>query len=179
MDIAEAQADLRRAYTDGGPGVVISGLVWLVAVIAEVRTDIETGFFVLFIGGMFIYPLGLLVNRLVLRRAAESKDNPGGPLVLESTIAMIAGLFAAWLFLDYEPYLVMPLAAIMVGTHYFAFKTAYGDRLFWVLAVGVTLIGLAGVFKASFLPAKVAMCVAIFEILFGLGMTIRALRRAA
>ena len=37
MLIADAQADLRRAYTDGGPGVIVSGLVWLAAWYAESR----------------------------------------------------------------------------------------------------------------------------------------------
>lgn len=178
MNIREAQADLRRAYTDGGPGVVISGLVWLAAALAEAGEGVGFGFVVLFIGGMFIFPLALFANRVILRRAGESKANPGGMLVLESTIAMIAGLLAAWLFLDYEPSLVMPLAAIMVGTHYFAFNTAYGDRLFWVLAAGVTLIGLAEIFQFLPLPVSVALCVAVFEIAFGLFLTVRALRAA-
>ena len=177
MQIADAQADLRRAYTDGGPGVIVSGLVWLAAAFAESRSGVATGFVVLFVGGMFIYPLALLANRAILRRAGEAKDNPFGPLILESTIAMIAGLFAAWLFLDYAPQLVMPLAAIMVGTHYFAFRTAYGDKLFWMLAAIVTLLGLAGIYPVLPLQGTVALQVAVAEIFFGIGLTVRGLKR--
>ncbi|QFT78096.1 hypothetical protein [Erythrobacter sp. THAF29] len=178
MDIAAAQADLRRAYADGGPGVFISGLVWLVAAVIEARDGVATGFVVLFIGGVFIYPLALFVNRTIFRRTSESKGNPGGMLVLESTIAMIAGLFAAWLFLDYNPDLVMPLAAIMVGTHYFTFKTAYGDRIFWLLAAIVTMVGAAGIYRFMPLPLPVTYMVAIIELIFGAAMTVKAVRNA-
>ncbi|QYJ06247.1 DUF7010 family protein [Qipengyuania flava] len=176
MLIVDAQADLRRAYTDGGPGVLISGLVWLAAWFAESSSGTATGFAVLFFGGMLIYPLALLVNRALLRRAGEQKDNPGGPLVMESTIAMIAGLFAAYLFLDHAPELVMPLAAIMVGTHYFAFRTAYGEKAFWILAAAVTLVGFAAIYHFLPLPGSVTLQVAVIEIAFGLGLTVRGLK---
>jgi len=176
MLIVDAQADLRRAYTDGGPGVLVSGLVWLAAGIAEGRAGVASGFAVLFFGGFLIYPLALFANRALLRRAGEAKGNPGGPLVMESTIAMIAGLFAAFLFLDHAPELVMPLAAIMVGTHYFAFRTAYGDRTFWLLAALVTLVGFAGIYRFLPLPGSVTLQVAAIEILFGIGLTLRGLR---
>ncbi len=178
MQIMDAQADLRRAYTDGGPGVVISGLVWLVAAYVESTSGVATGFAVLFFGGMLIFPLALSINRGLLRRAAETKGNPGGPLVLESTITMIAGLVAAWLFVDFKPEWVMPLAAIMVGTHYFAFRTAYGMNDFYALAAIVTLIGAAGIFLFAPVPMDVAWCVGTVEVVSGLFMTIRALRRA-
>ncbi|BDI61325.1 DUF7010 family protein [Qipengyuania nanhaisediminis] len=177
MLISDAQADLRRAYTDGGPGVLISGLVWLAAWIADSRSGTATGFAVLFVGGMTIYPLALLANRALLRRPAEVKGNPGGPLVVEVTAAMIAGLFAAYLFLDHAPELVMPLAAIAVGVHYFAFRTAYGDKIFWALGAIVTFVGVAAIYRFVPLPGPVTLQVAIIEILFGIGLTWRGTRR--
>ena len=177
MLIADAQADLRRAYTDGGPGVIVSGLVWLAAWYAESRHGVATGFYVLFLGGMLIYPLALLANRVLLRRGGEAKDNPGGHLVLESTIAMIAGLFAAYLFIDRAPELVMPLSAIMVGTHYFAFRTAYGDKAFWLLAAIITVVGLAAIYRFLPLPGPVTLQVAIIEVLFGAGLLVRGVRK--
>ena len=176
MQIAEAQRDLSRAYAGGGPGVIISGLIWAAAWLAETRAGIAAGFTVLFFGGMLIYPAALLVNRVFLKRAREQAGNPGGPLVMESTIAMIAGLFAAWLFLKYDPALVMPLSAIMVGTHYFAFRTAYGDKLFWLLAALVTAAGFAGIYNFAPLPGGVTLTVAIIEAAFGAFLTWRHLR---
>jgi hypothetical protein len=123
MVISDAQLDLRRAYVGGGPGVMVSGLIWLAATYIQHAQGIGTGFAALFFGGMLIFPGTKLVCRTMFHRENESSSNPFGMTVLESTIAMIGGLFAAWLFLSSQPALVFPLAAIAVGTHYFVFKT--------------------------------------------------------
>lgn len=167
MLIAEAQRDLRRAYVGGGVGVVISGLVWTAAAIVLRDRGVGPGFIALFVGGMLIFPLTKLVCTVALHRAAETAGNPYGMLVLECTIAMIGGLFAAWLFLPLKPALVFPLAAIAVGTHYFVFRTAYGNRLFWLLAALVTAAGCAEIFVGA-MRGWTAPLVAAIELVFGL-----------
>ena len=173
MTVTDAQQDLRRAYVGGGPGVVISGLVWLAAMYIQHSQGIRAGFVVLFFGGMLIFPLTKLVCRAIFRRESESRNNPFGLTVLESTIAMIGGLFAAWLFLAYMPVLVFPLAAIAVGTHYFVFKTVYEDKLFWLLAAVITAIGFGDIFVAQ-MRGSTALLVALTEVVFGLVLTVRA-----
>lgn len=174
MIISDAQQDLRRAYVGGGPGVMISGLIWLVATATQRIQGTGAGFAALFFGGMLIFPLSKLVCRLVFRRENESAENPLGMTVLESTIAMIGGLFAAWLFLAVKPILVFPLAAIAVGTHYFVFKTVYGDRWFWLLAGVITAIGFGDIFAPP-LRGSTALLVAVTELAFGLALTLRAI----
>ena len=174
MRIAEAQHDLRRAYVGGGPGVILSGLVWLVAAAVERAHGVGAGFTALFFGGMLIFPLSKLACRAAFKRANEAATNPFGMTVLECTIAMMVGLFAAWLFLPSQPALVFPLAALAVGTHYFVFKTAYGDPLFWLLALCVTAIGFADLFVAP-MRGLAAPLVAGTELAFGLWLTLRAL----
>ena len=176
MQVNEAQADVRRAYVDGGPGTVISGLVWIAAALAQARAGVGTGFAVLFFGGMLIFPLSLLVNRTLLGRAAESPENPFGRLVLESTVAMIAGLFAAWLFLRHDPALVMPLAALAVGAHYFAFRTAYGLSVFWGLGAVIVAMSVGAVYGVLPLAGSLVAGVGVVEIVFGLFLTVRAVR---
>ena len=175
MQVNEAQADLRRAYVDGGPGTVISGLVWIAAAVALARGGVGIGFAVLFVGGMLIFPLSLVVNRMLLGRAAESPVNPFGRLVLESTVAMIAGLLAAWLFLRHDPALVMPLAALAVGAHYFAFRTAYGLSVFWVLGGVIVAMSVGAVFGVLPWAGSLVFAVGIVEIAFGFFITVRAL----
>ena len=172
MLIAEAQQDLRRAYVGGGVGVLVSGLVWLAATWALHTRGVGTGFVVLFLGGMLIFPVSKLLCRFAFRRPNESSDNPFGMTVLEGTIAMIGGLFAAWLFLESKPELVFPLAAIAVGTHYFVFKTSYGDRSFWLLAAIVTAIGVGDIYLPP-LRGSTALLVAIVELAFGVVLTLR------
>ena len=173
MVISDAQQDLRRAYVGGGPGVIISALIWLVATLVQRNQGVGPGFAALFFGGMLIFPGAKLVSRTVFHRENESSSNPFGMTVLESTIAMIGGLFAAWLFLPSKPTLVFPLAAIAVGTHYFVFKTVYGDRSFWLLAGIVTAIGFGDIFVSQ-MSGSTALLVSVTELAFGLVLTVRA-----
>ena len=175
MLISDAQRDLGRAYVGGGPGVVISALIWFVAAFVQHGQGTGTAFAVLFFGGMFIFPLSKLIARFGFRRENESRENPLGMTALESTVAMIGGLLAAWLFLPSRPELVFALAAIAVGTHYAVFKTAYGDRLFWVLGGVITAIGLVDIFVTP-LHGGVALLVAVTELVFGIVLTARAIR---
>jgi hypothetical protein len=175
MLISDAQCDLRRAYVGGGPGVMISGLIWLVATVVQQKQGIAAGFTALFFGGMLIFPAAKLVCRFLFRRDNESAGNPFGLTVLECTIAMIGGLFAAWLFLPSKPMLTFPLAAIAVGTHYCVFGTAYGNRWFWLLAGVVTAIGCGDIFVAEMRGAT-ALLVTVTELVFGLALTIVATR---
>jgi hypothetical protein len=173
MLISDAQQDLRRAYVGGGPGVIISGLVWLVATWTLHNRGVSVGFAALFFGGMLIFPLTKLVCRALFRRENESSSNPFGLTVLECTIAMIGGLFAAWLFLSSNPALVFPLAAVAVGTHYFIFKTAYGNHLFWLLGAVVTAIGIGDIYLPQ-MRGWTALSVSVTELIFGLALTIQA-----
>lgn len=174
MEISQAQQDLSRAYVGGGPGVLISGLVWLVAALVERSAGIGPGFATLLIGGMAIFPVSKLVCRFGFGCANEVAGNPFGMTVLECTSAMIAGLFAAWLFLPTRPALVFPLAALAVGTHYFVFATSYGDRRFWALGGLITAIGLADILAPP-LRGLTAPLVAAVELGFGLLLLRRAL----
>lgn len=174
MLISEAQQDLRRAYVGGGPGVMTSGVVWLAATWAQHTRGVGAGFAALFFGGMLIFPVAKLLCRAIFHRSNEAPGNPFGMTVLESTIAMIGGLFAAWLFLTSKPALVFPLAAIAVGTHYFIFKTVYGDRSFWLLAAVVTAIGFGDIFAPQ-MRGSTSLLVSIAELAFGLALTSRAM----
>ena len=175
MTITEAQADLRRAYVGGGPGAFVSGLLWFVVAWIEGQHGVRTAFITLFFGGMLIFPLSLAASRLLFRRARESGDNPMGMVALESTIAMIGGLLAAWLILPLKPELAFSLAAVAVGTHYFVFKTAYGDRLYWALAALITAVGLFAIFNVMAIPGGPIVAVGVIEVLFAIVLTARAL----
>lgn len=175
MMIKDAQQEMRRAYVGGGPGVVISGLVWLVTAAVQYTQGTQPAFVILFLGGMVIFPCSKLVCRFGFRRDNEAADNPLGMTALESTIAMIGGLFAAWLFLSSSPALVLPLCAIAVGTHYFVFKTVYGDRTYWLLGVVITGIGLADIYVVP-MHRYAAPLVGITELLVGVFLALRASR---
>jgi hypothetical protein len=134
MYIDDAQQDFRRAYVGGGPGVLVSGLVWLAAASAAQSQGIGCGFAVLFIGGMIIHPVSTVLCRTLFGRAKEATGNPLAGAALESTIAMIGGLVAAWLLIPLRAEYVFPVAAIAAGTRYAVFQDYL--RRPSVLAVG-------------------------------------------
>jgi hypothetical protein len=171
MMIGDAQAAMRQAYVHGGPGAIVSSLVWFAAALALSRTDHATAFAVLFIGGMLIFPVSALIEKVVFHRSASSAGNPLGLLPLESTIAMIGCLLAAWLLLRNNSEFVFPVAAIAVGTHYLPFKTTYGDRTYWALGAVLTVIGCAGIFVVRGQTMAVILAVAAAELVFGILLT--------
>ncbi len=174
MTIDEAQRDLRRAYVGGGPGVFASALVWLAAAMVEQAQGTGRAFALLFFAGMLIFPFATLASRLLFRREKEAPENPLGRVALESTIAMIGGLFAAWLFLPFRPELVFPLAAIAVGTHYAVFRTVYGDTLFWLLGGLITAAGLLSIYELVQFPGGLILAVGAIELVFAIILTVRA-----
>jgi hypothetical protein len=175
MTVTNAQQDIRRAYVGGGPGAIVSALVWFAAAFVAARHGIGPAFTLLFFGGMLIFPLSLLVCQFGFRRPKMAADNPLGMTALEATITMIGGLLAAWLFVRLAPAYVFPVAAMAVGTHYAEFKTAYGDRLYWMLAAILTAIGGAALLGLPSLPGAPILAVAVVELLFGLWLTKKSL----
>ena len=154
----------------------VSGLVWVAAAWVESSYGVARAFPIFFFAGMFIFPLGALACRFLFRRERESRENPIAQIALESTVAMIGGLFAAWLFLPFNPDYVFPLAAIAVGTHYAVFRTIYGDRLFWLLGALITAVGGLAIYEVFPAPSGEIAAVGFIELLFATLLTARAVR---
>ena len=173
MTLSEAQYDNRRAFVGGGPGACISGAVWLAAALVMRQRGVGQAFAVLFFGGILIFPLAQLLSRFLFRRRPAQAENLLGRVALESTIAMVAGLFAAWLFLPFKPSYVFPLAAVAVGTHYAAFRTVYGDLLFWVLGGLVATVGILDILGYVKIPGGPTLAVGVIEVVFGIILTAR------
>lgn len=101
MKLATAQAELRNSYVHGGPGAIVSGIIWLVAGVVSFYLGVPVGFAVLFFGGMLIFPISNAIVRLLLKRSPPSQSNPGGRIVFETVFPMIGCLFAAWLLMPH------------------------------------------------------------------------------
>jgi hypothetical protein len=176
MDIKAAQADSRLAFVGGGPGVIVSGLVWLTAAAVSQHTDVTTAFATLFFGGMLIVPVATLLERQVFRRPPPSKENALAAIGFETVFAMLGCLIAAYLLSPHAPDLVFPVAAIAIGTRYFTFSTLYGNRLYFILGGVIAAIGAVGIWGRFVIPGGVTLAVAMTEMAFGLLLTIISLR---
>jgi hypothetical protein len=150
--------------------------VWLAAAIVLARAGTAAAFATLFFGGMLISPLTSIVVERGFGRPAPSRENSLAMLGLETAIAMVGCLLAAYLLMGSSPEWVFPVAAIAVGTRYVSFATLFGMRIFWLLGGLITAIGATGIWGPFTLPGGVALNVAIVEIAFGLAFTIASLR---
>jgi hypothetical protein len=78
MQLRDAQRDMRRAYVNGGVGIFVSGLVWVIAGAVTFYVNLFSGMATLFLGGMLIHPLSLFLARRVYHRAKGACAEPFG-----------------------------------------------------------------------------------------------------
>ena len=150
MDVGSIQAEMNAAYVRGAPGVAVSGIVWLIAGVLARQVGFGTGIGALFIGGMLIYPLSLLIARLLFKAPAVAPANPFNRLAMEGTVMLFVGVLIAYRLLPVAPALAFPVMALAIGARYLHFQTLYGQPLYWalggiLLALGcVALLGIGG-----------------------------------
>ena len=175
LSFSQAQADMRHGYCYGAPGVLVSGLVWLVATLVAQFHSAPSAVLVLLVGGMLIHPLAVLLSKLIGRSGSHTRGNPLAGLAGESTVWLIAGIVLAlglrmarleWFF---------PAMLLMIGGRYFIFQTVYGLRLYWLLGGTLILTGI-GLAWLHATPAHAALAGALLEILFAVLLFSRARR---
>jgi len=87
----DLQQEMRTAYLDGAPGMLVSALAWLAAGIAVTRADMHVAVWTLFIGGALIHPVATLILKALGRSARVSKGSPLNQLAMATTVWLIAG----------------------------------------------------------------------------------------
>lgn len=142
MDIARAQADVRRIYSGGWGGPAVSAVVWLAAALTADIVGTGTGAVVLFVGGaLLIFPTTVLLNRLISGPADLPAGHPMRGLAMQTAATMAITLLALVLLPSVLPSAFFPLAMIVVGTHYFPFTHLYGEPAFLVGGAVQTVVG--------------------------------------
>jgi hypothetical protein len=86
----KAQAEMRDAYYDGAPGILVSGIVWATAALMCHMYSDQRGIWTLLIGGVFISPIADFLAKVLGRAGAPPKDNPLTALAIASTVWLIA-----------------------------------------------------------------------------------------
>ncbi|MBJ7438706.1 MAG: hypothetical protein JHD35_06750 [Sphingopyxis sp.] len=164
--LTAAQRDLSQAYAGGAPGVLVSGLVWLIAGIIWQLHGINAAFAALFFGGMAIHPLGVLIERIAFRAPKATIGKPLETLAIEATIPLFVGVMIAWVMLVRAPDLAIPTFAAIVGARYFLFRTMYGEIAYWMLGgaillvAGIALFGLKLALNLGFLVGIIELVTA-------------------
>jgi hypothetical protein len=164
MHLREAQRDMRRAYVNGGVGIFVSGLVWVIAGAVTFYVDLFSGMATLFFGGMLIHPLSLFLARRVFYRGKARAPNPLEMLALQSTAFLIIGVAIAYLVSGTYGDWFFAITLMAVGARYLVFQTVYGMRLYVMLGLALIAISALG-FWLSVTPAFVAFAGGATELL--------------
>jgi hypothetical protein len=166
QNIQDAQRDMQEGYAYGSPGIVASGLIWLLSSLAVQYYAPQQAVWTLIIGGMFIYPLGTLFEKLLGHRGGHAKGNPLGNLAMEGTIWMIMCIPLAYGLAQLKVEWFFQGMLMIIGGRYLTFASIYGTRLYWVLGA---LLGLAayGLFSFNLGAFTSALSGAVIEIGFG------------
>jgi len=154
MTIREAQEEMRRVYVDGAIGPFVSGAIWLASAALASAGSRTPAVLALVLGGVFIFPIGLLVLRVLGRPTAVRKENPLSFLAMQVafTIPLAIPLILAaaqhrseWFYSGF---------LIVVGAHYLPFVTLYGLPHY---AIAGVLMVAAGVALPSLRPGEFAL----------------------
>lgn len=165
MHLGEAQRDMRYAYVNGGVGILVSGLVWVVAGLAAYNAGLLAGIVTLFVGGVLIHPLSLLLARTFFRRGKTRSPNPMEMLALQSTAFLIIGLAVAYLVRDTHGDWFFAIALLAVGGRYLVFQTVYGMRVYMVLGALLIAVACVAILWSAFPPFAVALIGGSIEII--------------
>lgn len=164
--LAEAQHDMRVAYLCGSSGVIASGLVWLVSGLVAYFVSTERAIWTLLIGGVFIHPIGVVLDKILGASGTHSSKNPLGPLALEGTLFMIMCIPLAYgLSLQHAEWFFQGMLLI-IGGRYLTFATLYGVKIYWILGACLGVLAYF-LFSTSASAYVSALSGATTEILFG------------
>lgn len=168
LTFSEAQAEMRAAYVNGAPGVLVSGLVWLGSAAAARLATFETGVAVLFFGGMAIFPVGLLLAKTLFRAPSVGKGNGLNGLAMQSTVGLIAGFLLAWVAAMGDQAWFYPAMQVVIGSRYFVFATVYGRAPYMVLGGALLALGSASLVALKLEPWIAAAAGGAIEVVFGI-----------
>lgn len=176
--IIGAQQDMKKAYANGALGVLISGMIWLSSAIVVYYLSESQAIWYLLIGGVLIYPLSIIINKIF---GLKGKHKPGNPLAktaLEGTVFMLMCIPLAYeLSLQYNEWFFQAMLMI-IGGRYLTFESIYGNKMYWILG------GTLGAFAYFLYYYQInsfysALAGAFIEISFGVVMLIQFLKSNA
>lgn len=164
--IQAAQDDMKMGYGFGAIGALVSGIVWISASLVVHSFSFEKGMWTLIIGGMFIFPVSTLLDKIIGLKGTHEKNNPLGKLAMEGTVWMIMCIPLAYgLSLVQNEWFFQGMLMI-IGGRYLTFNTLYGARVYWIFgaALGIAAYLLFTMKANAFISALTG---GMIEIVFG------------
>jgi hypothetical protein len=165
----QAQTDMCKGYANGSIGVIVSGAIWLTSAFIANQYSPKKAIWMLFIGGMFIYPISMLISKFIGLSGTHTKGNPLGNLAMEGTIWMIMCLPLAFGLSLQQTEWFFQAMLLIIGGRYLTFATIYGNKIYWFLGA---ILGIAAYLLFNFKVQSFASLLtgSFIEISFGLFM---------
>lgn len=151
----DLQQEMRTAYLDGAPGMLVSALVWLAAGIMFTRSGMNAAVWTLFIGGALIHPVTTLALKVAGRSASVNKGSPLAHLAMATTAWLIVGCVLSYGLYTANPAWFFPAMLLVIGSRYLAFQALFGRRIYWICGATLIAAGYLGA-SAQLSPATVA-----------------------
>ena len=163
--LQDAQSTMRRNYINGGPGVFVSGLTWVIAAGVTYYYGFQLGMLSLFLGGMLIVPLsGLIENHMKVD--VPTPDKGLTRLAILTLPLLFGGLFLGYVMSMHNEALFFEIMAVAIGVRYLVFSRIYRLKAFIALGLILTGVGIAGQFVPLSLTV-VPLIVGVVELVFG------------
>lgn len=140
-----AQLEMRDAFYDGAPGVMVSGLVWANAALICYLWGVEKGIWALLIGGVVISPAADILTRFLGRSASPPNGNPLTALAVASTVWLIVCCAMAFGLSLYSPILFFPAMMAVIGCRYMVFSTIFNLATYAVLGCVLLVAAVAAI----------------------------------
>lgn len=164
--ISVAQSNMREAYYGGAPGIVTSGSAWLLASIVAAFVTDRAGIIALVLAGILIFPVSVVLCRLIGCSGKHSSDNPLAPLAMEGTIWMLLSIPIAIAAALFKVEWFFPAMLLVIAGRYLTFSTLYGMRIYWAFGATLVISGLGLIYFQA--PVFIgALNGAIVEYIFG------------
>lgn len=129
----QAQIDMCKSYANGSIGIIVSGCIWLISAVIANQYSPQKAIWMHFIGGMFIYPISIVISKFNGLSGTHTKGNQLGILAMEGTIWMIMCLPLALALSLQHPEWFFQAMLLIIGGRYLTFATIYGNRTYWFL----------------------------------------------
>jgi hypothetical protein len=162
---SKVQAEMRDAFCDGAPGILVSGLVWAVAALMCIFHGTGHGTWSLLIGGVLISPLADLLTRAMGRSASPPQGNPLTALAVSSTVWLIVCCAMAFGLSLHDPKWFFPAMMAVIGSRYLVFATLFGRAVYVALGGLLVVMGVTAAWL-RFEPAYSATLGSLVEIVF-------------
>lgn len=160
---------MRAAYFGGATGAIASATAWLSAALVVTFVGPGSGIVTLIFAGMLIFPVSVLLSKVLGRTGKHAKNNPLAPLAIYGTIWMLLCIPIALGASLHRIEWFFPAMLLVIGGRYLTFQTLYGSRIY--LAFGASLV-VASVVLATLQASThvAAYAGALIEYVFGIAI---------